>query len=190
MKLSGQASLVTMAAHCSSSTSGSDHAIDIVYGHGIVNRHGSHEECSPSNFTEDSEDDAKASNPRDFMAIFREQLCEILEVYQPHSFVFSHFLASSFSHNPSLLWNSLTKTLPIQRVRSSLDNWAICTRYILVLHKTLCTLSAPGEIIGFRISFGHPATDLILEKVPQTLQLSTTQRRKNPYYQLFLALYC
>eukprot|EP00253_Pinus_taeda_P032702 PITA_32702 len=68
-----------MAAHCSSSTSGSDHAIDIVYGHGIVNRHGSHEECSPSNFTEDSEDDAKASNPRDFMAIFREQLCEILE---------------------------------------------------------------------------------------------------------------
>eukprot|EP00253_Pinus_taeda_P026793 PITA_26793 len=69
-----------MAAHCSSSTSGSDQAIDIVYGHGIVNRHGSQEEGLPSNFTEDSEDDAKASNPRDFMAIFREQLCEILEV--------------------------------------------------------------------------------------------------------------
>lgn len=68
-----------MSAHCSSSTSGSDHAIDIIYGHGIVNRHGSEGEGSPSNFTKDSDDDAKASNPRDFMAIFREQLCQILE---------------------------------------------------------------------------------------------------------------
>eukprot|EP00253_Pinus_taeda_P000606 PITA_00606 len=68
-----------MAAHWSSSTSGSDHAVDIIYGHGIVNRHGSQGEDSTSNFTEDSEDDAKASNPRDFMAICREQLCEILE---------------------------------------------------------------------------------------------------------------
>lgn len=66
-----------MAARCS--TSGSDHAIDIVYGRGIVNQHGSGE-CSPSNFTDhDSDVEAEGSNTRDLMAIFRKQLREILE---------------------------------------------------------------------------------------------------------------
>jgi uncharacterized protein (TIGR01615 family) len=68
-----------MAAHCSSSTTGSDHAIDMISGYGIFDQHGSQGEFSPSIFTEDSEGDAKGSNTRDFMAIFREQLREILE---------------------------------------------------------------------------------------------------------------
>jgi uncharacterized protein (TIGR01615 family) len=68
-----------MVTHCSSSTSGSDHAIDIIYEYGIADQHRSQGECLPCSFTEDSEDDAKGSNTRDFMAIYREQIREMLE---------------------------------------------------------------------------------------------------------------
>lgn len=68
---------MTLAIHCSKNRSSSHHGISMIYRHGIADKH---RECSPSNFTEDSEDDAKGSNTRDFMAIFREQLREIFGV--------------------------------------------------------------------------------------------------------------
>jgi hypothetical protein len=73
-----------MATHCS--TAGSDNGIDsesladMIYGYGIVDQDGS-QEYPPSNFTKDSQVDAKSSNIRDFTMIFREELCEMLEVY-------------------------------------------------------------------------------------------------------------
>lgn len=67
--------LQNMATRCS--TSGSDHAIDIIYGQGTVGQHES-EECS-SIFAEDSDIDGEVSKTRDLMAIFREQLRELLE---------------------------------------------------------------------------------------------------------------
>jgi uncharacterized protein (TIGR01615 family) len=71
-----------MATHCS--TAASDHGIDsesladMIYGYGIVDQDGS-QEYPPSNFTKDSQVDAKSSNIRDFTMLFREQLCEMLE---------------------------------------------------------------------------------------------------------------
>lgn len=84
--LCGNLPITDMVPTTDCSTSGSDHDIDsesladMIYSYGIVEQHRLEGECSPnSSSTNDCEIDAEGSNTRDFKALFREQLYEILE---------------------------------------------------------------------------------------------------------------
>jgi hypothetical protein len=68
----------------------SDRLDDMIYGCEIVDQDGSDGELSLSNFTEECDVDVEAADTRDFMALFREQLCEILEVHH-HAYASSSF---------------------------------------------------------------------------------------------------
>lgn len=71
--------------HCSTSSSdddiGAERLADMIYDFGIVDQDGAQGEGrSPcSSIAEDCQIDAEDSNSRDFYALFREQLCQILE---------------------------------------------------------------------------------------------------------------